>query len=184
MNQIPTIINGVILPSETKKSLKYESNKVRRTQPSNSGIPRVPILIDSHLRVCTKKIEDHLGNTFRISGFIKPGASTGEMFSTLTMEVVGLNSHDVIVLCTGANNIYMNNSNVAILKIIKFVTYNSDTNIIIIGVPHRYDLSDHSCINKAIQSFNGKLKNITKKLRGLSPRADYTDRAAAASRRS
>jgi hypothetical protein len=38
---------------------------------------------------------------------------------------------------------------------------NSNTNIIIIDVPHRYDLSDHSCVNKAIQSFNGKLKNIT-----------------------
>jgi hypothetical protein len=38
---------------------------------------------------------------------------------------------------------------------------NSNTNTIIIDVPHRYDLSDHSCVNKAIQSFNGKLKNIT-----------------------
>ena len=75
--------------------------------------------------------------------------------------MVNLNSHDVIVLCTGANDMYMNNSSVAILKIIKFVMNNSDANIIIIGVPHRYDLSDHSCVNKAIQSFNGKLKNIT-----------------------
>ena len=131
MNQIPTIINGVILPSETKKSLKYESNKVRRTQPSNSGMPRVLILSDSHLRGCTKKIEDHLGNTFRINGWIKPGTSTEEILSTSTMEVVKLNSHDVIVLCTGANDVYMNNSNVAILKIIKFVMNNSDTNILL-----------------------------------------------------
>jgi hypothetical protein len=72
-----------------------------------------------------------------------------------------MNSHDVIVLCAGANDVYRNNSNVAIRKIVKFMMNNSNTNIIIIGVPHRYDFSDHSCVNKAIQSFNGKLKNIT-----------------------
>jgi hypothetical protein len=38
---------------------------------------------------------------------------------------------------------------------------NYKTNIFLISVPHRYDFSDHSCVNKAIQSFNDKIKNIT-----------------------
>jgi hypothetical protein len=114
VSQIHTIINGVIHSSETKKSPKYGSNKIRRTQSSSSGMPRVLILSDSHLRGCTTKINNYLDNTFRTNGWIKPGASAEEILNTPNLEVASMNSHDLIVLCAGANDMYRNNSNVAI----------------------------------------------------------------------
>ena len=161
VSQIPTIINGIIHSSESKKSLKYGNDRTTKTQPLNSGTPRVLILSDSHLRGCTTKINNGLGNSFRTNGWIKPGAPADDILNIPNSEVANMNLHDVIILCAGANDVYRNNSSVAIRKITKFVVNNRDTNIIIIGVPHRYDLSEQSCVNNAIQSFNSKLKNIT-----------------------
>jgi hypothetical protein len=161
VSQIPTIINGVIHSSESEKSLKYGSDRTRKTQPLNSGTPSVLILSDSHLRGCTTMINNGLGNLFRTNGWIKSGAPAKDILNIPNSEVANMNLHDVIVLCAGANDVYRNNSSVAIRKITKFVMNNRGTNIIIIGVPHRYDLSEQSCVNNAIQSFNSKLKKIT-----------------------
>jgi len=75
------------------------------------------------------------------------------------MDLMHLNKRDVIVISAGAN-VYMNNSNVALLKITKLIQNNCNTNIIIYGVPHRYDLVEYSCVNRAIQAFNCKLKKV------------------------
>jgi len=73
-----------------------------------------------------------------------------------------LNKRDVIVLSAGANNVYMNNSKVALSKIIKSIQKSCNTKIIILSVPQRYDLVEYSCVNRAIQLFNNKLKKIVK----------------------
>jgi hypothetical protein len=39
---------------------------------------------------------------------------------------------------------------------------NSHTNIILVGVPHRFGLSDSSCVNNEVESFNNKLLKIIK----------------------
>jgi hypothetical protein len=104
-------------------------------------------------------IGNHLGDAFRINGWIKQGALAEEILDKPTMDLENLNKHDVIVLSAGANNVYMNNSNVALSKIIKFIQNNCNTKIIILGVPQRYDLVEYSRVNRAIQVFNYKQKN-------------------------
>jgi len=120
---------------------------------------KVVILGDSHLKECTEKINNHLGDVFRIK-WIKPGALTEEMLDKPTIDLMNLKERDVIVISAGANDVYMNNSNVALLKITKFIQNNCNTNIIIHGVPHRCDLVEYSCVNRAIQAFNYKLKKV------------------------
>jgi hypothetical protein len=46
------------------------------------------------------------------------------------------------------------------MKIIKFIQNNSNTNLVILGIPLRHDLVENSCVNKAIQVFNHKLKKV------------------------
>jgi hypothetical protein len=55
---------------------------------------------------------------------------------------------------------FRNNPNEALLNIIKFIQNNGNTNIMIFGIPHRHDLVEYSCVNRAIQVFNHKLKNV------------------------
>jgi hypothetical protein len=46
------------------------------------------------------------------------------------------------------------------LNTVNFVEINSHTNIILLSVPHRYDLSDWSCVNSYLNTFNRKLVKL------------------------
>jgi len=131
-----------------------------RMQTSIKHSSKVLILSDSHLKGCTEKINNQLGDMFRITGWIKPGGLAEEILDKPTMNLRNLNKRDVTVISAGANDVYMNNSNMALLKITKLIQNNCNTNIIIFGVPHRYDLLEYSCVNTAIQVFNSKLKKV------------------------
>jgi hypothetical protein len=65
----------------------------------------------------------------------------------------------VPVLSAGANDVYRNNPKEALIHIIDLMQKNGSTNI---GIPHRYDLDEYLYVNKAIQSFNYKLKKVAK----------------------
>lgn len=43
-----------------------------------------------------------------------------------------------------------------------FVRKNSHTNVILMSVPHRYDLDMNSCVNKQVKEFNRKLRKQMK----------------------
>jgi len=101
-----------------------------------------------------------LGDTFRITWWTKPGALAEELLAKPIMDLVDLNKQDVVVISAGANGVYMNSCSVALLKITKFIQNNCNTNMIIYGVPHRYDLAEYSCVNRAIQAFKCKLKKV------------------------
>jgi hypothetical protein len=58
------------------------------------------------------------------------------------------------VFTADANDVYRNNPKEALMKIIKFIQNNGNTNIMILGIPHRHDLVEYSYVNKAIQLFN------------------------------
>ena len=64
------------------------------------------------------------------------------------------------MISAGANDVYKNNSKVALVKTIKIIQNNSHTNIILLQTPHRYDLVEYSCVNRAIQAFNYKLREV------------------------
>jgi hypothetical protein len=64
----------------------------------------------------------------------------------------------VIVLNTGANDLYKNNKELVLALIVKFTQNNYNTNITVMSIPHRYDLSFSSYMNSEIQKFNRRLK--------------------------
>jgi hypothetical protein len=66
------------------------------------------------------------------------------------VDLVNLKKRDVIVFSAGAD-MYRNNPNEPLMKIIKFIQNNLHTNIMILGIPHRHDLAEYSCVNGAIQ---------------------------------
>jgi hypothetical protein len=58
------------------------------------------------------------------------------------------------------NDLGRNNSLKALQQIMNFVINSKHTNIILVTVPHRYDLMQSSCVNSEIKSFNRKLKKM------------------------
>jgi lysophospholipase L1-like esterase len=77
-----------------------------------------------------------------------------------TNDQHNLTTQDVIVLNAGANDLYKNNKGLALARIVNLIQNDYNTNIIIMDIPHRYDLSFSSYMNCEIQKFNRKLKEI------------------------
>jgi len=174
---ISTILNGKIYSNGSNKLMNcvikrnirhadeisvnnFLSTVHVRMQTSIKCTSKVVILGNSHLKGCTEKINNYPRDTFRITGWTKPGALAEEILDKPTMDLMYLNKCDVIVISAGANDVYMNNSKVALLKITKFIQNSCNTNIILYGVPHRYDLAEYSCVNGAIQAFSCKLGKV------------------------
>jgi hypothetical protein len=88
-------------------------------QRPNKNKSRVVIISDSHLKGYTKRISNCLSDRCRTFGWIKPGTLSKEILDRLTVNLVNLKKRDVISV--GAVDVYRNNPNEALMKIIKFV---------------------------------------------------------------
>ena len=78
------------------------------------------------------------------------------------MTLILSQKSDFLIVCSGANDVYKNNSNNALKNIIKLIKSVKNTNVILVCVPHRFDLADHSVTNKLINLHNSKLFNLQK----------------------
>jgi len=78
------------------------------------------------------------------------------------VTLINLQKNDSLIVCSGANDLYKNSSNNALKNTIKFIKSVNNTNIILVGVPHRFDLSDNSDTNNRINLHDSKLANLSK----------------------
>jgi hypothetical protein len=116
---------------------------------------------DSHARGCAIRVKNIINDKFEICGFVKLGSGVNILTTSAIKEVMNLTKRDVIVFWGAANDVSKNNSETGISHIIKFVKDSGLTNIIVLSVPHRYDLIK-SCVNKEITTCNRKLAKCIK----------------------
>jgi hypothetical protein len=70
--------------------------------------------------------------------------------------------NDFLIICSGTNYIDRNYSSNAFKNITNFVKSVNHTNIILISVPHRHDVTEYTHVNSTIKSFNSKLLKLAK----------------------
>jgi hypothetical protein len=93
---------------------------------------------------------------------IKPGAGATEIVAQVNANYRSMGKKDAIVIQVGSNDVYKNNTKIALSLIVKFCEEVTNTNKILLDIPHKYDLEEISCVNKEIQIFNRKLRKVTK----------------------
>jgi hypothetical protein len=123
---------------------------------------KVIILGDSHLKLSVPRIYHYLSSKFEVSGFIKPGAGFEKIVGKTILGSSRLTKKDVLVCYGGANDATTVTQKKTVLQIMKFFQDNDKSNIIMLDIPHRYDLPDNSHVNKDIKTFSSKLKKITR----------------------
>jgi hypothetical protein len=122
----------------------------------------VQIIGDSHLKSNSIKINQFLNTKFSVCNIIKPGASINQLVPSQEEELKDLGEKDVIVISGGTNDIDNNSDkgSEVLSKMTKFMQSYNNTNIVIMSIPHKYDLDKDSRINLAIQKLNRKLKTM------------------------
>jgi len=124
--------------------------------------PKVILLGDSHVRGCSEKLSNLFGNAFSVIGYMEPNANVNDIVNSIDLKSEQLSKNDVVILCGGTRDIARNNSKLGLSHISHFANITSNTNVLVMCAPIRYDLMLSSCVNKEISSFNRKLFKLMK----------------------
>jgi hypothetical protein len=183
--RIPTIVNGRIVSS---RNYNHNKNPTKKStdqscapkQKSTKFVHKVDITGDSHLRGLAVKVNQYLNTKFKVCSLIKPGASIHQLVSSQTADFKCLNKSDAIVINGGTNDLDKCNDKVngILISMGKFIQEYSNTNIVIVNTPLRYDLMnlDKMKMNMCIQAYNYKLKNMLKSFKHVTLVEMNTDR--------
>jgi lysophospholipase L1-like esterase len=100
-----------------------------------------------------------LGN-LSVNGELK----TEKLVNTSKKDCKCIDKNDVIVINGGVNDIstQKNQINKVVVKIARIMQKYNNSNIVIVNIPHRYDLNKNSVINLEIQECNKKLSKIAR----------------------
>jgi hypothetical protein len=81
-------------------------------------------------------MKHNLIDNYRSSGFVRPGANTDTLTSSMMKVIKHLKKNVTIVVWEGTNDVSKNNSQDGLKQITNLVQVNSHTHIILISVPH------------------------------------------------
>ena len=160
------VLDNLQEPAGTIKRLDLRKIRgVTKVRKRNliKGDHKVLLIGDSHARDCAEKISNYLGNIYEVTGYVHLSSGLEVITSSVKKEITHMTKRDVVIVCGGANNIHKNESIKGLKSVIQFVQNRSNTNVIIVNAPHRYDLEETSRVNKEIKVYNRKLNNIMRR---------------------
>ena len=78
---------------------------------------------DGHIRGFTNvvKKKNLVSNNFEIYGVLKPGSSLSQLLETASQEIKKLNHDDILIICSGTNDLAINKSALAFQNISNMV---------------------------------------------------------------
>jgi hypothetical protein len=126
--------------STTTSQKIVNSNIPKQTETAIQRNRKILIIWDSHARGLANKIKDELGDVFTVTGITKPNADIKGITSSLSVSRDNLTKEDIIIVIGGTKDISKNEAKEGLHSIKAFLHRTINTNVIILGAPHRYDL--------------------------------------------
>ena len=123
---------------------------------------KIVIIGDSQAKGCAAEINQVIGNSSEVVGYVKLGSRLDNIRNIVNKEIQELTKEDVVILWGGTNDIARNESNEGLTHLTNFVEQIKNTNIMLMSAPHRHDLADMSCVNVEVAKFNRKLTKMMK----------------------
>jgi hypothetical protein len=123
----------------------------------NKGNHTILIIGDSHIRGYATILKHNFDETYNVIRIVKPGADIMTLSNSVKDTTSTLGKNDALVFSGGANNISKKQLKTRTETHLKFCKKNTQTNIVLLGIPHRHDLVNWSCVNNEIITFNRKL---------------------------
>ncbi|XP_046686895.1 putative leucine-rich repeat-containing protein DDB_G0290503 [Homalodisca vitripennis] len=169
-NPIPKTCNGNQNPIELRN--QFEVLQVDEDETSNvsdlstdgshseTHMNKVLICADSHGRDLAWHL-NKIHKDHEAVGFVRPGGRTRQILNYKNIENVNLNKNNYLVMVCGTNDMAKNEANEALTLITETLDRATNTNIILVDLPHRYDLASWSCVNKEVEKTNKRLEELS-----------------------
>ena len=139
MTRGPEKIHELDMRKEDREKMRKKANKQKEKKH------RIVVIGDSHARGCAAEIKSNLDENFDVQGFVNPGAGLSAITTSAKRDIQQLSKQDVVVVWGGSKDVGKNETKQGINWIKNFIETNKHTNIILMEVPHRHDLIQHSC---------------------------------------
>ena len=116
----------------------------------------------SEVWICTYYLKSVLHSDYDLFSVVKPGSSSNELKESAKEIIRQLSHEDLIVICSGTNDLELNNLSVTFQNIVNYLMNNNHLNILLLNIPFQYDLPNSYAVNKKISMFNKKLQKLVR----------------------
>ena len=114
--------------------------------------------MESHVRGITKEVQYNPGKDFEVQAIVKPGANSEPTGNMTNSNVTRLTKENVCIIWGRTWDVAKNETEMCLCLLKKSGSRHQHTNLVMMSVPHRYDLAMESCVNNEIKVFDKKLK--------------------------
>ena len=97
---------------------------------------KVVIYGDSPSRVLSARLKDKLPKSFEVIGYTKPNCNIQSLLSIRNQGITNLSDKDVLIFVGGTNDLTSDNSSMGLWHISQSARQNTQTNIILLTIPH------------------------------------------------
>lgn len=145
--------------TKRKKGQFFQEENTLKQKGAKSGKDqrnKILILGDSHARGLAEGIGDRLGSKFRVVSIVKPNARFDDVVIDVEKLCSSYNENDYVVIIGGTNNFNHNRINNIKFNLDKISRMADRTNIVMPGIPLRYDKEGFG-VNNLILECNRQL---------------------------
>ena len=96
---------------------------------------------------------------YRLFSLVQPGSNSNILKESVKETVKQLSMKDFLVISSGTNDFDTDNYASTFRNTRNYLMSITNTNILLLNIPYRFDLSYHSVINKRIFMLNKTLQN-------------------------
>jgi len=100
---------------------------------------------------CSGKLSDILGISYNIFRITKPNVNIKEITNSINLKDENLTKKDFVIICSGTRDVAKNEVNNGLRILSEFAKLTLNTNVIVMCVPHHFDLQPSSCVNKEVK---------------------------------
>ena len=179
MQTIPTIINGVASQSVKNHSSKgsdastdsinqcidrlhdsiRDLNKTVHV-PNNSC--KILLIGDSHIKGFADLLQSKLTKEYSLFSLIKPGSKSNVLKDSANEIVKQLSQEDLLMISSGTNG--LDNCSKTFQNLRNYLVNINHTNVLLLNIPFRFDLTNYDTMNSKIIVLNKKLQKLTSTL--------------------
>ena len=152
---IPTVINGVITKQFFSKQTPHLGQS-KKKKPTH----KVVLTGDIHLKVFSTALQSVLPSECETLSVVKPEACSDQLSKSITNTILQLTKDDILVIGSGTNDYRQGFFKSTLLNFKEFLPTLSHTNVLLLGIPYRYDLPNIATVNSQILKINRKLSKL------------------------
>ncbi len=144
--------------------LRDTINEYKRNVHLNVDMHRVVVIGDSHIKGFENLLRSMFNREYRLFSLVQPGSNSNILKESVKQTVKQLSMKDFLVISSGTNDFDTDNFASTFRNIRNCLKSVTNANILLLNISYRFDLPNHSVINKRIFMLNKKLQKISKNI--------------------